>query len=150
MTEIKRYCQWRSGMHGRDLVERPDGEWMLYSDHEAEVARLTGRLVQADDDVCRLHRIGSLEELKRIAAECSERDYCSCAPCEMSYCVTERFVAQLEAQAARLAQAEELLRRCVTEGYSRAEINAFLAASGEPITTAASAPDTPGEAQVSP
>jgi hypothetical protein len=151
---------------------------VLYSDHEAEVARLAQqlaaetvradfawkntreidkarqadakRLVQAEDDVCSLHRIGSLEALKRIAAECAKRDYCSCAPLEMSYCVTERFVAQLEAQAARLAQAEALLRAAVTPhafncGWIRhpdfikmvpvykctCGLDAFLAASGE-------------------
>jgi hypothetical protein len=103
-----------------------------------------------DAEVARLHRIPSLEALKRIAAECSERDYCSCAPLEMSYCVTERFVKRLEEQAARFAQAEALLRAAVTPhafncGWIRhpdfikmvpvyectCGLDAFLAASGE-------------------
>lgn len=123
-----------------DRLKQIEGEYYSLSQDDGkkdrEIARLTDRLVQAEDEVCNLHRIGSLEVLKRIAAECAKRDYCSCAPLEMSYCVTERFVKRLEEQAARLVQAEALLREAVnSDAYNRgavfANIDAFLVASGE-------------------
>jgi hypothetical protein len=76
---------------------------------EARVALdsfVAGLVRQIDDLTVETVQIYGLPNLKARAEECSKKDYCSCGPCEMSYCVTQRFVEEIERDRAQLTAAQ--------------------------------------------
>lgn len=93
--------------HELDIHGMSIEEWTAL---RAKVERLTADNARKDDEIMALHQIGSMDDLREIARECAQRDYCSCAPCEMSYCVTQRFVAELQRKLDAAAPAGEVQR----------------------------------------
>lgn len=49
---MKRYTLWHSSI-GNKMIERDDGPWIYHSDHQAEVGRLTQRILDLERRLAR-------------------------------------------------------------------------------------------------